>query len=128
MEKILALFPDHPHIWGTGLDEDIHSKEHMEQQLERDWTQSEINELVPTSTPTMSHGKSLWCSAIFECHAQIKGTQRVYKDGRITLVASEEEEGKWQIAHMHCSFPAQDQRDGHSFPGTHHKPTKIMIM
>ncbi|AWN72914.1 nuclear transport factor 2 family protein [Legionella anisa] len=111
---LLNLFTQNTNVWGSGLDEYRVGLTEMEEQLRRDWSQSEqgkieIIRFVPTPDDAW------WAAAV--CHARItiEGEEHLFEHLRGTLTI-EREEGVWKIAHMHCSFPDYRNTENSSFP------------
>lgn len=114
MPFLLNLFTQNTNVWGSGLDEYRVGLTEMEEQLRRDWSQSEqgkieIIRFVPTPDDAW------WAAAV--CHARItiEGEEHLFEHLRGTLTI-EREEGVWKIAHMHCSFPDYRNTENSSFP------------
>lgn len=101
-------------MWGSGLDEYRVGLKQVEEQLKRDWSQSEKGEIEVVSfvqTPTAA----LWTAAICNAIVTIDGKQHVFEHLRGTIVI-EKEDGVWKISHMHASFPDYRNAEHRSFP------------
>ncbi|MCE0722016.1 MULTISPECIES: nuclear transport factor 2 family protein [Legionella] len=111
---LLTLFTQNTNVWGSGLDEYRVGLTEMEEQLRRDWSQSEQGKIeIIRFVPTPDDAS--WAAAV--CHARItiEGKEYLFEHLRGTLTI-EREEGVWKIAHMHCSFPDYRNADNGSFP------------
>ncbi|STY31738.1 Uncharacterised protein [Legionella wadsworthii] len=111
---LLNLFTRNTNVWGSGLDEYRVGLEEMQQQLTRDWSQSdhgkiEIKQFVPTPE------NALWAAAVCTAYVTIEGKEHIFDHLRGTLTI-EQEDGIWKIAHMHCSFPDYRNAENGSFP------------
>jgi hypothetical protein len=112
---LLSLFSQNTNVWGSGVDEYRVGIKEMEEQLRRDWSQSEQAKIeVIRFVPTPE--QSLWTAAICQARITIKGEEYLFEHLRGTLTI-ENENGDWKIAHMHCSFPDYRNAENGSFPG-----------
>lgn len=114
MSALLDLFSSNITMWGTGLDEYRVGLTQVEEQLKRDWSQSEKGAIeVISFVPTATDAK--WAAAV--CHARITidGKEYVFEELRGTIVIDKENE-KWKISHMHASFPDYRNAQNGSFP------------
>lgn len=110
----LSLFTKEANVWGSGLDEYRVGLKEIEEQLRRDWEQSESSKIeVVRFVPTSDN--DLWAAAV--CNARIKVANENYllEHLRGTLFV-EQEDGIWKIAHMHASFPDYRNAENNSFP------------
>lgn len=111
---LLSLFTQNTNVWGSGIDEYRVGIRDMEEQLRRDWSQSEQAKIeIIQFVPTLDH--SLWAAAICQARITIKGEDYLFEHLRGTLTI-ENENGDWKIAHMHCSFPDYRNAENGSFP------------
>ncbi|QMT61851.1 nuclear transport factor 2 family protein [Legionella sp. PC997] len=111
---LLSLFSQNTNVWGSGVDEYRVGLKEIEEQLRRDWSQSEqgkieIIHFVPTPD------EALWAAAICRARMIIEGKEYLFEHLRGTLTI-EKEDGVWKIAHMHCSFPDYRNPANGSFP------------
>ena len=111
---LLKLFTKKINMWGSGIDEYRVGLEEMEEQLKRDWSQSEKSEIevvsfVPTSID------ALWTAAFCKAKVTIDGKEYIFEHLRGTLVI-EKDNGAWKISHMHASFPDFRNTEDGSFP------------
>lgn len=114
LANLLNLFTHNINMWGSGFDEYRVGLQQVEEQLKRDWRQSEKGEIVVVSfVPTPSD--ALWAAAL--CHAKvtIDGETHVFEHLRGTIVI-EKENDTWKISHMHASFPDVRNAENGSFP------------
>jgi len=114
LEAVLNLCAKNINMWGSGLDEYRVGLKQVEEQLKRDWSQSEQAEIeVVSFVPTLND--VWWAAAICNANITIAGEKHTFEHLRGTIIL-EREEGAWKIAHMHASFP--DYRNAHngSFP------------
>jgi ketosteroid isomerase-like protein len=111
---LLSLCSKNINMWGSGLDEYRVGLKEVEEQLKRDWSQSESGEIeVLSFVPTV--GDALWTAAHCRAKVKIEGQVHTFDHFRGTLVI-EKEEGIWKISHMHASFPDYRNAEGGSFP------------
>lgn len=111
---LLSLCSKNIDMWGSGLDEHRVGLKQAEEQLQRDWSQSEAGEIeVVAFVPTSAD--ALWTAAECKAKVRIDGVDHVFDHFRGTLVI-EKEDGAWKIAHMHASFPDFRNGAGGSFP------------
>jgi hypothetical protein len=111
---ILDLFSQKSNLWGTAIDEYRVGLKEIEEQLKRDWSQSEAGELQIISWVNSSQN-DFWAAAI--CHAKlmIEGNEYQFEHLRATITVLQEN-GKWKITHMHASFPDLRNGENQSFP------------
>jgi ketosteroid isomerase-like protein len=114
LDKLLSLFTQNATMFGTGVDEYRTGLKEIEEQVKRDWSQSEKGEVKLTSFLGPS-GNSTWGSGEFTAKIQIDGKIHTFEPLRGTIIL-EQEDGTWKIAHMHASFPDYSQAEGASFP------------
>ena len=111
---LLKLFTKKTNMWGTGADEYRVGLKDVEEQLKRDWSQSDSGEiLIQSFVPTPAD--SLWVAAVCTGKIRVKGEEFVFTDLRGTIVI-ELEDGEWKISHMHASFPDFRNPENGSFP------------
>ena len=114
LSALLNLFTKNINMWGSGLDEYRVGLKQVEEQLKRDWSQSEKSEIeVLSFVPTPID--ALWTAAICNAKVTIDGNEHIFEHLRGTLVI-EKENGTWKISHMHASFPDYRNADNGSFP------------
>ncbi len=114
MDKLLSLFTRNATLFGTGIDEYRTGLKEIEEQVKRDWSQSEKGALKLTAFLGPSD-HSTWAAANFAAQIQINGQIHTFEPLRGTIILEKEEE-VWKIAHMHASFPDYRQAEGASFP------------
>lgn len=114
MSKLLSLFTQNATMFGTGVDEYRTGLKEIEEQVKRDWSQSERGELKLVTLLSPS-SNSTWAAANFTAHIQINGKVHTFEPLRGTVII-EKEDDLWKIAHMHASFPNSLQAEGQSFP------------
>ncbi|WP_454781572.1 nuclear transport factor 2 family protein [Legionella sp. WA2022007384] len=111
---LLSLFNNNSNVWGSGIDEYRVGLEEIEEQLRRDWSQSEQGKIeIIRFVPTPDD--ALWAAAICRARIIIEGEEHLFEHLRGTLTI-EKEDGSWKIAHMHCSFPDYRNAENGSFP------------
>lgn len=111
---LLTLFTKNSNMWGSGLDEYRVGLKQIEEQLLRDWSQSDAGEIhILSFVP--GNQDSLWSAALCEAKLTIAGKEYSFSHFRGTIVV-EKEEDSWKIAHMHASFPDYRNSEGNSFP------------
>jgi ketosteroid isomerase-like protein len=101
-------------MWGSGIDEYRVGLKQVEEQLNRDWSQSEKAEIEVVSfisTPA----DALWAAALCNAKITIDGNEHVFEQLRGTIVI-EKENDTWNISHMHASFPDYRNAENGSFP------------
>lgn len=114
LAALLKLFTKNINMWGTGLDEYRVGLKQVEEQLKRDWSQSEKSEIeVVSFVPTSN--EFLWVGAICNAKITVDGREHIFEHLRGTLIV-EEENGEWKISHMHASFPDYRNAENGSFP------------
>lgn len=114
LDFLLNLFSKNINLWGSGLDEYRVGLKQLEEQLKRDWTQSEKGEIAVISfVPTPPH--ALWAAAICQAKITIAGKEYIFEHLRGTIII-EQEDRLWKIAHMHASFPDYRNAENASFP------------
>jgi ketosteroid isomerase-like protein len=114
LDKLLSLFTKNATMFGTGIDEYRKGLKEIEEQVKRDWSQSEKGELKLTSFLGPSDN-STWAAGEFTAKIQINGQVHKFEPLRGTIIL-EKEGDTWKIAHMHASFPDFRQAEGASFP------------
>src|SRR3990167_1555758 len=100
---LLNLFTKNTNMWGSGLDEYRVGLKQVEEQLKRDWSQSEKSEIEVVSFVPAPQD-AVWAAAIGNAKITIDGKQHIFEHLRGTIVI-EKEDGVWKISHMHASFP-----------------------
>jgi ketosteroid isomerase-like protein len=111
---LLSLFTKKATLWGTGVDEYREGLEQIEEQILRDWHQSDSGEIHVVSFISTPHN-ALWTAAICETTIVVAGKTYHFEDLRGTIVITQEE-GIWKIVHMHASFPDYRNSEANSFP------------
>ena len=114
LSTLLNIFTKNIEMWGSGSDEYRKGLKQVEEQLKRDWSQSEKGEIVIVSFVPASLD-STWAAAVCNAKVTIDGQEHVFEQLRGTIVI-EKEDGVWKIAHMHASFPDLRNPEGVSFP------------
>src|SRR5258708_4840518 len=89
ISSLLKLFTKNTNMWGTGIDEYRVGIKQVEEQLKRDFRQSEQGEIeivsfVPAPTD------ALWAAAVCTGKVTVDGQQHVFKDLRGTIVIENE--------------------------------------
>lgn len=113
---LLKLFTENTNLWGSGPDEYRVGLKQVEEQLKRDWSQSDAGEIeVVSFVPTAND--ALWAAAICKAKVTIKGEQHTFDHLRGTIMIEKENES-WKISHMHASFPDFRNAEGSSFPSS----------
>lgn len=113
LSSLLNLCSKQINMWGTGLDEYRVGLKQVEEQLKRDWRQSEKSEMEIISFVPTEH--DFWAAAICKAKMTIAGHDYIFDHLRGTLVV-ENENGEWKITHMHASFPDYRNAEQGSFP------------
>ena len=114
LDFLMSLFTKNINMWGSGLDEYRVGLKAVEEQLLRDWSQSQKGEIeVLSFVPTTA--EALWTAALCKAKVIIEGKEYIFDHLRGTLVI-EKEGGLWKISHMHASFPDYRNAEGGSFP------------
>lgn len=114
LSMALALCTKNINLWGSGVDEYRVGLKQVEEQLKRDWSQSEKGEIeIVSFIPTSDH--SLWSAALCKAKITIDGVEHIFEQLRGTIVI-EQEDGVWKISHMHTSFPDYRNAAQSSFP------------
>lgn len=111
---LLNLFSKNINLWGSGLDEYRIGLKQVEEQLKREWSQSEKGEIEIVSFVTTAIDV-LWAAAICQAKITINGKEHIFEHLRGTIVI-ENENGNWKISHMHASFPDYRNAENASFP------------
>ncbi|KTD44509.1 nuclear transport factor 2 family protein [Legionella quateirensis] len=111
---LLDLFTHNATMWGSGIDEYRVGLTEIQEQLERDWSQSEQGRIEIVSF-IPGYNDLLWAAALCKAHILIDGTEHVFEQLRGSIVLSDEH-GTWKIAHMHASFPDYRNAENNSFP------------
>lgn len=114
LNGILALCAKNINLWGTGLDEYRVGLKEAEEQLLRDWQQSDAARLEIVKTVPAPEG-ALWYAAVCNAVLTVDGVEHTFHDLRGTITV-EKEDGKWKISHMHASFPDFRNPENGSFP------------
>lgn len=114
LAAILNMFTKDCALWGTALDENRVGLKALEMQHQRDWSQSDKNEIRIISWATLP-SEALFAAAICEAVITIKGVEHIFEHLRGTIGIAQEE-GVWKIAHMHASFPDFRNKENESFP------------
>jgi hypothetical protein len=113
-KALLSLFTTNVNCWGTAKDEYRVGIKQLEEQLSRDWSQSEQGEIEIVSF-VRAPKDATWAAAVCNIKLKINGKDEIFPDFRGTLVI-EKENGAWKIAHMHASFPDYRNAENNSFP------------
>ncbi len=114
LTALLNLFTTHTNLWGSGLDEYRVGIKQIEEQLKRDWSQSEKGEIeVVSFVPTPKD--ACWTAAVCKAKITIDGKEHVFEHLRGTIVIAKEN-NTWKISHMHASFPDYRNAEQGSFP------------
>lgn len=99
---------------GTAADEKRVGLNQIENQLKRDWSQSEAGEIkILSFLPSLD--SATWACADMETTITANGKAHHFKDFRGTVVI-EQEDGVWKISHTHFSFPDYRNPEDGSFP------------
>ena len=114
LPSLLCLFTKKATLWGTGIDEYREGLYQIEEQILRDWQQSDSGEIRVVSFASTPQN-ALWTAAMCETMIVVAGKTYYFEDLRGTIIA-EQEEGSWKIAHMHSSFPDYRNPEDNSFP------------
>lgn len=114
LPSLLKLFTSNINMWGSGVDEYRVGLAQVENQLKRDWKQSEsaeieIQSFVPTALDT------LWAAAICKAKITVDGVEKIFDHFRGTITIAQEN-NIWKISHLHASFPDYRNPSEHSFP------------
>ncbi|MEO8401684.1 MAG: nuclear transport factor 2 family protein [Gammaproteobacteria bacterium] len=114
LTSLLSLFTKDINMWGSGLDEYRVGLKQAEEQLKRDWSQSENGEIeIVSFVPTPAN--ALWTAAVCNAKVTIAGKQHIFPHLRGTIML-EKEDNVWKIAHIHASFPDYRNPENGSFP------------
>jgi ketosteroid isomerase-like protein len=114
----LSLFAPDPDVvlFGTGADERRVGLSEIQQQFERDWSQSESAAIELGSGISVSAtGPVAWVSLPDVMVRVAADGQALEFPARLSLVL-EQRGGRWLIMHAHFSFPAAGEAEGESFP------------
>jgi ketosteroid isomerase-like protein len=111
---LLKLFTQDSNMWGTGLDEYRVGIKQIEEQLKRDWSQSDKGEIEVVSF-VPAEEDATWAAAVCNAHLTVNGQTHLFEDLRGTIIVKEEN-GTWKISHMHASFPDFRNPEANSFP------------
>ncbi len=111
---LLNLFTNNINMWGSGLDEYRVGLKQVEEQLKRDFRQSEKGEIEIVSFVATPED-ALWAAALCNAKITIAGEEHIFEQLRGTLII-EQENDSWKISHMHASFPDYRNAAQGSFP------------
>lgn len=111
---LLNLFTKNINMWGSGIDEYRVGLKQVEEQLKRDWSQSEKCEIEVLSYVPTTHD-ALWAAALCNAKITIEGKEHCFLDLRGAIIIEKENE-RWKISHMHASFPDYRNPSNGSFP------------
>jgi ketosteroid isomerase-like protein len=114
LQGVMDLFTKNPNLWGTGADEYRAGREAIEEQLKRDWSQSEKSE-INIGYFIRTDPDSSWAASVNNATIVANGQEHNFSDLRGSI-SIEQEDGIWKIAHMHCSFPDYRNGENNSFP------------
>lgn len=114
MALMLSLFTSNASMWGSGIDEYRLGLKQIEQQLLRDWAQSEASEIIIVSF-VPSTAEDLWAAALCQAKITINGEEHLIDELRGTIIIAQED-NRWKISHMHASFPDYRNPEEGSFP------------
>ncbi len=114
LKALLQLFTKNTNMWGSGLDEYRVGLKEVEEQLKREWSQSEKGEITVLSF-VPAPADALWSAALCQAKITIAGREHIFEHLRGTIVI-EKENGAWKISHMHASFPDYRNPENGSFP------------
>lgn len=112
--SLLKLFTKDINLWGSGIDEYRVGLKQVEEQLKRDWSQSDKT-IIEVISFVSAPSNALWAAAVCNAKVTIAGKEHIFEHLRGTIIL-EKEEGVWKIAHMHASFPDYRNAENHSFP------------
>ena len=113
MKAILSLFTKDALLWGTGIDEIRRGLDEVEDQLNRDWSQSNSCTFTIEDLETDQQDQN-WIAGTVTAHVNIDDVSHTLML-RGTLI-TKREEGRNKIRFFHSSFPAANQESGQSFP------------
>lgn len=114
LPALLKLFTADTNMWGTGLDEYRVGIKEVEEQLKRDWRQSDKGEIEVISFVPADEDAT-WAAAVCKAHLTMEGKDYNFDDLRGTIIVRKEQ-GEWKISHMHASFPDFRNPEANSFP------------
>jgi len=116
LDALMSYVSDDPAVmmYGTGADEKRVGRTAIEEQVKRDWAQSDAISLEMTWSSVGASGDVGWVAADAAFHATV-GDQSMDMPARGTWVLKKED-GKWKIIQAHFSFPAGGQSEGESLP------------
>jgi len=101
-------------LYGTGADEKRVGLVEIQQQAERDWSQSDEASMAYGWMSVSSAGPVAWVAADVTFNLKVGG-QALSLPARLTAVLEMRAE-QWLIVQAHFSFPSGTQAEGESFP------------
>lgn len=116
MGSLMALLAPDPDVtfFGTGVDEERVGPSEIQEQIQRDWAQSESVSIDFEHFSVSGHGQVAWIAGDAKLKATASGNEMTLP-GRFTTVM-EKRDGNWLIEQWHLSVPMAGQEQGHSFP------------
>lgn len=116
IQRLLAGFsPDLDVVmFGTGADEKRVGLAEIQNQAQRDWSQTASSKIVFGWTSVSANGPVAWASS--DCTFEVEaGGQSMSLPARFSGVF-EKRGDKWLVAQAHFSLPAMEQEEGQAFP------------
>lgn len=114
LPALLSLLTADATVWGSGVDEYRTGLAEIEQQLRRDWSQSQQAEIsVLSFVPT--ENEALWAAGLCQVRLLIDDQELFFDHFRGTIVI-EKNQKKPKIVFMHASFPDARNPENNSFP------------
>lgn len=116
MASLMSLLAPDPDVtfFGTGADEERFGASEIQEQFQRDWSQSESTSIDFDQFSVSGHGQVAWVAGDLTLKARASGKDMAFP-GRFTTVM-EKRDGSWLIEQWHLSVPMAGQEQGQSFP------------
>lgn len=116
MEGLTATLAPDPDVtfFGTGADEERTGVSEIQEQMQRDWAQSEAASINWDRVSISSQGSVAWIAGDATLKATVNGKE-IALPGRVTAVMDKRDD-RWLIDQWHLSVPLSGQEQGQSFP------------
>jgi ketosteroid isomerase-like protein len=114
LEGVLATTAEDFFGYGSGPDEEVHGKEQLRAQIERDFAQCDRVSMEIGPGHVSGKGEVAWYAGNCTVVAAVGG-QEMRLEGRITAVLKKERD-RWLIAMIHFAMPFGAQEAGQSWP------------
>jgi ketosteroid isomerase-like protein len=116
LEGLMSLFVTDPDLVaiGSGVDELVKGPDELRTGFMRDFSQADNIRMFFEKLTISAAGKVAWISGAMTMEALVGG-ENVILQGRVSMVLEEKVNG-WLFTNLHYSIPAEEQKEGKSWP------------